>query len=290
MVHRVGVAALLLIFVGCVSSLVMSSSTAAGAPSHRSCPPLMLRLPLVSPNGSIPHHSTNSITTTAEHAAVVCIDIYESSVEVPVSVAAAGREASSWQLHPFNVPLDNVPVYRAVSSGGTAKPQGYISQVQSSLACANSGKRLCSLDEWLAGCRGVDPNSGGGTVYPYGNHYKPGWCNTGRAENPIIELFGPDATFNWTEMNDPRVDLLNDTVSFGGAFPRCTNANVSVFDMSGNLDEWVATVVPATGHGIFKGGYFVDSRINGHGCLYETTAHATWYHDYSLGFRCCVSI
>ena len=138
MVHRVGVAALLLIFVGCVASLVASSSTAAGAP-HRRCPPLMLRLPFVSPNGSIAHHSTKSNTTTAEHAAVVCIDIYESSVEVPVSVAAAGREASSWQLHPFNVPLDNVPVYRAVSSGGTAKPQGYISQVQSSLACANSG-------------------------------------------------------------------------------------------------------------------------------------------------------
>ena len=39
--------------------------------------------------------------------------------------------------------------------------------------------------------------------------------------------------------------------------------------------------------GIFKGGFFVDAKLNGPGCLYATTAHAQSYHDYSTGFRCC---
>jgi len=32
----------------------------------------------------------------------------------------------------------------------------------------------------------------------------------------------------------------------------------------GNLDEWVSDVLP-NGHGIFKGGFFVDAHINGEG-------------------------
>ena len=34
-------------------------------------------------------------------------------------------------------------------------------------------------------------------------------------------------------------------------------------------------------------GYFLDTTINGEGCMYSTRAHAPAYHDYSIGFRCC---
>ena len=37
-------------------------------------------------------------------------------------------------------------------------------------------------------------------------------------------------------------------------------------------------------------GYYVDTVINGNGCLYATTAHATSYWDYSTGFRCCAAL
>jgi len=86
-------------------------------------------------------------------------------------------------------------------------------------------------------------------------------------------------------MNDPRLDQLNNTVSYGGQFQQC-ESDYGNFDMSGNLDEWIADVLPNR-HGIFKGGFFVDSKINGNGCLYRTIAHMPIYHDYSLGFRCC---
>jgi len=55
-----------------------------------------------------------------------------------------------------------------------------------------------------------------------------------------------------------------------------------VWDMMGNLHEWTAD--PA---GTFRGGYYVDTVLNGNGCLYATTAHDTSYWDYSTGFRCC---
>jgi formylglycine-generating enzyme required for sulfatase activity len=52
--------------------------------------------------------------------------------------------------------------------------------------------------------------------------------------------------------------------------------------MMGNLHEWTAD--PA---GTFRGGFYVDTTINGAGCLYRTTAHVASYWDYSTGFRCC---
>ena len=50
----------------------------------------------------------------------------------------------------------------------------------------------------------------------------------------------------------------------------------------GNLHEWTAD--PS---GTFRGGFYVDTTINGPGCLYATTAHDTGHWDYSTGFRCC---
>jgi sulfatase modifying factor 1 len=40
----------------------------------------------------------------------------------------------------------------------------------------------------------------------------------------------------------------------------------------------------------FRGGYYVDTSLNGNGCLYATTAHDTSYWDYSTGFRCCADL
>jgi len=205
--------------------------------------------------------------------ASVCIDQYEAYV---VQVFPNGTEAD-W---PFYMVVDNITVRAKVAP--SIKPQAYISADQGSAACQLAGKRLCTLQEWLVGCQGPNQN-----IYPYGNVHVDSYCNENRPEgNPVVELFGPNATWNSTEMNDPRLDQLPDTVSFGGQYSKCVS-DYNLYDMSGNLDEWVADLEP-NGHGIFKGGFFVDASINGPGCLYTTTAHAPSYHDYSLGFRCCM--
>ncbi|MBX3189996.1 MAG: hypothetical protein KF819_23425 [Labilithrix sp.] len=89
----------------------------------------------------------------------------------------------------------------------------------------------------------------------------------------------------WAKLNDPALGQVEGALSKTGDHPECVN-DYGVFDMVGNLHEWVATD-PALAHGTFAGGYYLDTTINGDGCNYRTVAHAHDYHDYSTGFRCC---
>jgi formylglycine-generating enzyme required for sulfatase activity len=54
----------------------------------------------------------------------------------------------------------------------------------------------------------------------------------------------------------------------------------AVYDMVGNLDEWIADDA-----GIFVGGFY--SRASRQGCEAKISSHAPSYYDYSLGTRCC---
>ena len=89
----------------------------------------------------------------------------------------------------------------------------------------------------------------------------------------------------WARLNDPGLGQVEGALAKTGEHEECVNG-YGVFDMVGNLHEWVATD-PALVHGTFAGGYYLDTTINGDGCLYRTQAHAHDYHDYSTGFRCC---
>jgi len=89
----------------------------------------------------------------------------------------------------------------------------------------------------------------------------------------------------WARLNDPGLGQVEGSLAKTGEHGECVNG-FGVFDMVGNLHEWVATD-PAAVHGTFAGGYYLDTTINGDGCLYRTQAHAHDYHDYSTGFRCC---
>jgi formylglycine-generating enzyme required for sulfatase activity len=96
-----------------------------------------------------------------------------------------------------------------------------------------------------------------------------------------VELFGSGANWGAEQMNDPRLNQLPNSLAPSGSFEQCVTAE-GVYDMHGNLHEWVADA-----DGTFRGGFYVDAVINGNGCLYRTTAHSRSYHDYSTGFRCC---
>ncbi len=89
----------------------------------------------------------------------------------------------------------------------------------------------------------------------------------------------------WAKLNDPGLGQVDGALAKTGEHAECVNG-FGVFDMVGNLHEWVATD-PNAPHGTFAGGYYLDTTLNGDGCNYRTVAHAHDYHDYSTGFRCC---
>jgi formylglycine-generating enzyme required for sulfatase activity len=198
-----------------------------------------------------------------------CIDRFEASL---VEVTARGDT-------PFS-PYSTVSGrhVRAVSRKGVV-PQAYISRDEALAACKASGKRLCRESEWVKACEGKRP-----TTFPYGDERKAGYCNDqGRAPLLILYKLDDPTAHDFAPMNDPRLNQLDRTLARTGAHPHCTNS-FGVYDMVGNLHEWVDDP-----EGTFRGGYYLDTHINGDGCHYRTVAHDASYHDYSTGFRCCAN-
>jgi hypothetical protein len=203
-----------------------------------------------------------------------CIDKYEAYV---VEIDPQGGE------HPHSAfdTVDDLEVRAKVSKG--VAPQGYISQEQAARACANAGKRLCTADEFVRACRGPDDFS----FYPYGGRErKDGYCNEGKGSFVAVVFGNNWDKLTYADFNDPRINQLENGLSKTGAFEKCISPD-GAFDMVGNLDEWTAEPPDGYNHGRFRGGWYGDAEINGPGCMYETSAHETSYHDYSTGFRCC---
>ncbi len=194
------------------------------------------------------------------------------SGDTELARSTAVPEPASWQLQQdFDV--------RAVSRAGVV-PNGYMTRGLSARACENAGKRLCSEDEWVRACRGS-----AGRKFPYGDKYEHGRCNVFREAHPAAALHG-NASINHT---DPR---LNQVAARGRPLLRKTGATAecasrwgddAVFDMVGNLDEWVEDP-----EGVFVGGFY--SRSTRSGCESKVSSHAPSYFDYSLGTRCCKSL
>ncbi len=172
----------------------------------------------------------------------------------------------------------NEPFVPRAESRAGAIPNGYVSGILAARACATAGKRLCTLAEWIDACRGEERRK-----FPYGERYEPGVCNVGREAHPADVLYGNASVHHL----DPRLNLVagaeGPLLRRTGESARCRSdwSGDAVFDMVGNLDEWVDE--PS---GAFVGGFF--SRATVDGCDARITQHPQEYFDYSIGVRCCL--
>lgn len=193
----------------------------------------------------------------------------------PQSRMSLGRNTPVPIPPSFQLTEDFAP--RAQSLRGQI-PSGYLSRTTSEAACKNAGKRLCSRAEWVRACRGER-----GTKFPYGDTYEEGVCNVFRKNHPARLIHGNSSKNHL----DPRLGLASDE---DGPLLRSTGETTScvsrwghdgVYDMVGNLDEWLEDP-----NGSFVGGFF--SRGTKEGCDASIDSHAPGYIDYSLGTRCCL--
>jgi sulfatase-modifying factor enzyme 1 len=166
--------------------------------------------------------------------------------------------------------------YRAISKQGV-EPSGYMSGLTSAHACRAAGKRLCTESEWVTACRGER-----GTRQPYGDRFRDGICNIHREAHPSLVLRG-----DWgAKLTDPRLNLMHHQgaplLRKTGASPGCASrwGDDAVYDMVGNLDEWVDNRA-----GLFLGGFY--ARATHRGCMARVWAHPVSHVDFSTGFRCC---
>ena len=158
-----------------------------------------------------------------------------------------------------------------------ARPNGYLTGLVAEAACAAAGKRLCTLDEFVTACKGE-----GDTMFPYGDSYEEGVCNVFRDEHPAVILHDNASVGHL----DPRLNRVwskgKPLLQTTGQSPACRSkwGDDAVYDMVGNLDEWVDE-----GSGAFAGGFYARSTRSG--CEAVVSSHPMSYLDYSTGGRCC---
>ncbi len=210
--------------------------------------------------------------------------------EPPAEVVAdagadAGADAAATPREPMALPV--LPPWEqggefspmAVSRPNVT-PQGYTPGYVAAAACRAAGKRLCREEEWVTACKGER-----GQDFPYGATYRQGACNVFREDHPARILHGSCSS----GLSDPRLNLVQvdgaDLLRETGGSPMCVSrwGNDAIYDMVGNVDEWVDDP-----DGLFLGGFY--ARNTRKGCEARVNAHPTTYFDYSLGFRCCADL
>jgi len=194
--------------------------------------------------------------------------------DAPRSRMALGRRLAVPFPPDFQLEQEFVP--RAVSAADVL-PAGYLNLPSAERACEEAQKRLCSRGEWVEACRGEAD-----WAFPYGPDYRADVCNVHRHSHPARLLHGNSSEYH----TDPRLGLTADDegplLRRTGETTACVSrwGNDGVYDMVGNLDEWIDDP-----EGTFVGGFY--ARATRDGCNSMIDVHAPAYFDYSLGTRCC---
>lgn len=193
-----------------------------------------------------------------------------------ITICHRFREAKGTCLAP-RVPLDYcIDEYEFPNRPGE-KPPVMVSFYDAEARCAEVGKRVCRESEWVAACEGPDE-----TPFPTGFRREPETCNfDNKWVSPILDrVYSSDPDVQAAELS--RLDRSVPS----GARPGC-KSGFGVFDLTGNVDEWVRADQARARRSRFaalKGGAWGHVR---NACRPVTTSHPPDFKYYFIGFRCC---
>ena len=163
---------------------------------------------------------------------------------------------------------------------------------QAARLCAAEGKRLCSPSEWRTACQGDQMRSFSSTddltAYDSRDHFGVRFCNV------------PGSAFSHFS-SDPTAQLVP-----SGSFPNCGSAT-GVFDLTGNMDEWLAALDDADDLAVYVAASSVSASGACDGASLVSTLPTEGQDPYNievlteiiadsplqtyeqplLGFRCC---
>jgi formylglycine-generating enzyme len=164
-----------------------------------------------------------------------------------------------------------------------AHPVWMLDWFQAQATCESKGKRLCWASEWTAACEGPDH-----TPFPYGFERDHNACNF---DNFFIDPVRPGPRSQFFFYSKDRdvafreLSRLDQSVP-SGSMDRC-RSGFGIYDMTGNLDEWVVSDEPTHDKSKWaglKGGGWGHVRSQ---CRPMTTSHEPGFYYYFVGFRCC---
>jgi formylglycine-generating enzyme len=164
-----------------------------------------------------------------------------------------------------------------------ARPARMRNWFQAQATCESKQKRLCWASEWTAACEGPQH-----TPFPYGWTRDHDACNM---DNFYIDpkRWSPKGQFFFYSKDRhialPELARLDQSVPCG-SMESC-KSGFGVYDMTGNVDEWVVSDEPPREKSRWaglKGGAWGHVRSQ---CRPMTTSHEPEFTYYFVGFRCC---
>lgn len=152
------------------------------------------------------------------------------------------------------------------------KPRVMVTWNQAREICGSENKRLCGEAEWTLACEGSER-----LPYPYGYTRNDAACNIDKPHPAPNERLLANPATRAAEV--ARLDQRDPS----GANAACVSP-FGVYDMTGNVDEWVVNARGVPYKSGLKGGYWGPVRDR---CRPMTTAHDENFEFYQIGFRCC---
>jgi formylglycine-generating enzyme len=139
--------------------------------------------------------------------------------------------------------------------------------------CGSRGRRVCSEEEWETACEGPDLRP-----LAYGWKVDTALCNSGRQWRAFdvkkLNAGGEEAKAELARLwqGAPSGQFLTCASPFG------------IYDMMGNVEEWVSTRHGRRYPGALMGGFWAKPWT---GCRGTNDAHEPTFVFYETGFRCC---